>query len=298
MGEATFKASDTPDLRNAHVIVAGAAMDKTGKSMLAILISVALLRGGFKVATVDLDRSNRTMTRFFENRQALAASPPWEIEQPFHQSLDPEPFDRALDEEAREFSAFAEALSKIEQDYEFIVIDTCGTDCALTRLAHSLADTLVSPFDIPLGSAGDPGQNTRVEAYIGLVQRARQKRKAVDWGVIDWIVIGTIPTKTNGLGHENPVSLHKLQARAIAGSSGKNVFSELFPLGLTVLDPIEDMMDARTLQPAQLSARREIETFMETLQLPERGKEHGYVDARAMWFTRVSDYYRDLGQKS
>jgi chromosome partitioning protein len=292
MGEAEFKASDTPELRNAHVIVAGAAMDKAGKSMLAILIAIALLRGGFKVATLDLDRRNRTMTRFFDNRKGLAASPPWEIEQPFHQSLDPEPFDCALDEEAREFSAFAEALSKIEHDYEFIVMDTCGAGTALTRLAHSLADTLVSPFESPAGL----DQTSQIEAYISLVQRARQKRRAVDCGVIDWVVTGPgVLATTNGSGQNHPHVPRNLQARVSAGSAGKNVFAELFSLGLTVLDPIEDVMGARTLQPAQLAARREAETLLETLQLPERGKDHGYFDARLTWFTRVLDYYRNLG---
>lgn len=290
MSEAEFKAYNTPELRNAHVIVAGAPADNTGKSMLAILIAIALLRGGFKVATVDLDRRNRTMTRFFENRQCLAASPQWEIEQPFHQGLDPEPFDRALDEEAREFSAFAGALSKIERDYEFIVMDTCGTDSALTRLAHSLADTLVSPFEADPSSAGDLDRNIKIESYMSLVQRARQKRRAVDFGVIDWVVAASGEPA-------NPILPQNLQARIIAGGSGKKVFAELFPLGMTVLDPIEDAMSARTLQPAQLSARRDAETLMERLQLPERAKEHGYFDARMIWFTRVSDYYRDLGHK-
>ena len=47
--------------------------------------------------------------------------------------------------EALEFSMFADAIGAVEHEYEFVVIDTPASDSYLMRLAHSLADTLVSP---------------------------------------------------------------------------------------------------------------------------------------------------------
>ena len=53
-----------------------------------------------------------------------------------------------LDEiEAQEFSAFAAAISAVENSHDFIVIDTPGTDSYLMRLAHSMADTLITPLN-------------------------------------------------------------------------------------------------------------------------------------------------------
>ena len=37
-----------------------------------------------------------------------------------------------------------EAVSAVERAYDFIVIDTPGSDSYLMRLAHSMADTLVT----------------------------------------------------------------------------------------------------------------------------------------------------------
>ena len=49
--------------------------------------------------------------------------------------------------EAREFARFADAIGAVEHHYEFVVIDTPASDSYLMRLAHSLADTLISPLN-------------------------------------------------------------------------------------------------------------------------------------------------------
>jgi chromosome partitioning protein len=40
-----------------------------------------------------------------------------------------------------------DAVSTVERTHDFIVIDTPGTDSYLMRLAHSMADTLVTPIN-------------------------------------------------------------------------------------------------------------------------------------------------------
>src|SRR5205823_4631892 len=53
-----------------------------------------------------------------------------------------------LDEnEAVEFAGFAEAVSSVEHTHDFVVVDTPGTDSYLTRLALSMADTLITPLN-------------------------------------------------------------------------------------------------------------------------------------------------------
>jgi len=46
---------ETPDLRSAHVIVLGNEKGGTGKSTLSIHITIALLKAGYRVASIDLD---------------------------------------------------------------------------------------------------------------------------------------------------------------------------------------------------------------------------------------------------
>ncbi len=51
------------------------------------------------------------------------------------------------DNEAFELQQFMTAVSAVERTTDFIVIDTPGTDTYLMRLAHSMADTLVTPIN-------------------------------------------------------------------------------------------------------------------------------------------------------
>ena len=51
------------------------------------------------------------------------------------------------DNENSEFQQFMDAVSAVERTFDFIVIDTPGTDSYLMRLAHSMADTLVTPIN-------------------------------------------------------------------------------------------------------------------------------------------------------
>lgn len=51
------------------------------------------------------------------------------------------------DNEATEFNEFAAAVDAIEHTHDFIVIDTSGHDRYLMWLAHSMADTLITPLN-------------------------------------------------------------------------------------------------------------------------------------------------------
>ena len=49
--------------------------------------------------------------------------------------------------EQSEFEQFSQAITPVERSFDFVVIDTPGTDCYLMRLAHSMADTLITPIN-------------------------------------------------------------------------------------------------------------------------------------------------------
>src|SRR6478752_4053291 len=140
---------ETPDLRSAHVIVLGNEKGGTGKSTLSIHITIALLKTGYRVASIDLGAS-----------------------------------DNVRDNETMEFTAFAEAIAAVEHSYEFVVIDTPASDSCLMRLAHSLADTLVSPVNesfiyVDVFSRVHHNRTHRglVAHYADLVLEARRKRR-------------------------------------------------------------------------------------------------------------------------
>ena len=299
-------ATDSPELRSAHVIVIGNEKGGTGKSTLSIHIVVALLKAGYRVASIDLDTRQRTLTRFLENRRSWGASAGRTIELPFHHALERGGLDNAKENDIVEFTSFAEAISRVEHAFEFVVIDTPATDSYLMRLAHSLADTLVTPMndsfidvDVLARVHNDRRERGATAQYAALVLEARRQRRLADSGLIDWVVVRNrvAALQSNNqrqvagsLGRLSP----ELQFRIGEGFGDRVIFRELFPVGLTVLDSIEEVTDKGTLSASQAAARAEIETLIATLRLPTRTATLAHMEARHLWFTQTAEFYKEL----
>ena len=296
--------NDSSDLRSAHVIVVGNEKGGAGKSTISIHLTVALLKAGYRVASIDLDTRQQTLTRFFENRRSWAASANWPIELPHHRAMGRGASRDVRANEASEFADFADAIGAVEHDFEFVVIDTPASDSYLMRLAHSLADTLVSPLndsyiDVDVFSRvnHDRKQRGAVAHYADLVLEARRKRQLVDNGVIDWVMVrNRMASLANNNARQIAVSIARLGAelrfRVADGFHDRVIFRELFPIGLTALDAIEQGAQKGALTSSQMSAREEIERLVESLQLPTRAPGLNHLDCRRLWHARVSDMYR------
>ena len=132
---------------SAHVVVLGNEKGGAGKSTTAMHVAVALMNVGQRVATIDVDSRQRTFTRYIENRRAWARKTSLGLKVPMHFCVARGSTLRLDENEAIEFSGFAEAVGAVEQSHDFVIVDTAGTDNYLTRLAHSMADTLVTPLN-------------------------------------------------------------------------------------------------------------------------------------------------------
>ena len=241
-------ADEAPELRAAHVIVVANEKGGSGKSTMSIHLSVALLKAGYRVATIDLDTRQQTLTRFFENRASWARTAPWKVELPRHFAPERGESPNAQDNESAEFAIFADAIGEVEHDYEFVVIDTPASNSYLMRLAHSLADTLISPMndsfidmDVLTRVHHDREQRGMVAQYAEIVLEARRKRRLVDNGLIDWVLVrNRIATLQTNNARQVDNALRKLavelQFRVAEGLHDRVIFRELFPLGLTALD--------------------------------------------------------------
>jgi hypothetical protein len=133
--------------RPAHIIVFGNEKGGSGKSTTAMHVVVALLKAGRRVASIDTDGRQRSLTRFVENRAVWARRTGAALELPTHFTVPPGSGDTVSDIEGREFRAFAEAISRTEHRYDFVVIDTPGSNSYLMRVSHAMADTLVTPIN-------------------------------------------------------------------------------------------------------------------------------------------------------
>jgi chromosome partitioning protein len=280
---------------SAHVIVLGNEKGGSGKSTTAMHVAVALLQAGQRVATIDLDSRQRSFTHYIENRRDWAERARVKLDLPAHYCV-ARGFGMRLDEiESQEFSAFAEAVSTVEQSHDFVVIDTPGSDSYLMRLAHSMADTLITPLndsfvDFDVLGAVDPTtfEVTGVSHYAEMVREARRQRRMVDGGLTDWVVVrnrlSTLGSRNKRLVGQGVDELGKqLGFRAVDGFAERVIYREFFPRGLTALDELnENTLGARP-NASHVTARDEVKNLIDALKLPidERGKRR--AAARAEW---------------
>lgn len=284
---------------SAHVVVLGNEKGGSGKSTIALHIAVALLKAGQRVATIDLDCRQRSFTHYIENRRAWARRTGLGLEIPYHHCIDLGDSMQIADNESAEFAQFSAAVSEVERSYDFIVIDTPGTDSYLMRLAHAMADTLVTPlndsfmdFDV-LGTI-DPATYvvTGESHYTEMVRDARRKRRQLDGAGIDWIVVRNrlsmhgSRNKQLVAGGLNDLSF-KIGFRSIDGLAERAVYREFFPRGLTALDDLDEATLGARASISHMAARKEVTGLLRQLKLPvdERGRRR--AANRAEWFAQA-----------
>jgi chromosome partitioning protein len=169
-------------------------------------------------------------------------------------------------------------VAALEAVSDFIIIDCPGSHTRLSQVAHSLADTLITPLndsfvDFDLLARVDPetGKVKGPSIYSEMVWNARQLRAKAGLKPIDWIVL------RNRLGAQAMHNKRKVGAaledlsrrigfRVVPGFAERVIFRELFPRGLTVLDLKETGVDQMNL--SNVAARQEVRELMKSLRLP------------------------------
>ena len=286
---------------SAHAIVVGNEKGGTGKSTLAMHLSVALMSFGQRVATIDLDSRQKTFTHYVENRRGWSKRCGGALKTPTHYCVSSGSTRRLDENEAIEFARFADALASVDKIYDFLVIDTPGTDNHLTRLAHSMADTLATPlndsyvdFDV-LGRI-DPATFSVIgdSHYARMVREARLQRRLVDGSRMDWVVMRNRLSLIDS-GNKERISkglaemAMRIGFRVADGLAERVVYREFFPRGLTALDDLDDKTLGTSPGVAHVAARQEVMGLMEMLRLPldERGRER--AAAQAKWIAARSE---------
>jgi chromosome partitioning protein len=286
--------------RSAYVVVLGNEKGGSGKSTVAMHVAVALMKAGQRVATIDLDSRQKSFTHYIENRRAWATHAGLNLELPVHCCIARAEGHKVVDNEVSEFTAFAQAVEALEHSHDFIVVDTPGHDSYLMRLAHSMADTLITPlndsfvdFDV-LGTV-DPATFavTGTSHFAEMVREARRQRRVVDHATTDWIVVrnrlSMLGSRNKRLVGEGLQELAlRLGFRCIDGFAERVIFREFYPRGLTALDDLNESTLGTRPSMSHVTARQEVENLLAALKLPfdERGLKR--AAARAEWFATAS----------
>src|SRR5580700_7684422 len=196
-------------VRRARVIVVGNEKGGSGKSTVAMHLAIALLKSNQTVATLDLDSRQKTFTHYIENRHAWAQQAGLSLEIPDHRYFVENMDHPTAEDDAADGEALVGQIEALTSSHRFIVIDTPGHDSYLGRLAHSMADTLVTPLndsfvDLDVLGTVDPGtfQVGGTSHYSQMVQTARRQRQA-DQASAEWIVLrnrlSTLGSRNNRL---------------------------------------------------------------------------------------------------
>lgn len=288
-----------PGSRSAHVVVLGNEKGGSGKSTTALHVAVALMKAGQRVATIDLDCRQQSFTRYIENRKAWARRSNIDLEIPDHRCVEMGSSMQIGDNELSEFAQFSDAVNATENTHDFIVIDTPGSDSYLMRLAHAMADTLVTPlndsfldFDV-LGTVDPATYSVTGEShYSTMVKEARKQRRTLDGASTDWIVVrnrlSMLGSRNKQLVAEGLDQLSfRLGFRPVDGFAERVVYREFFPRGLTALDELDEATLGTRPNMAHVTAREEVTNLLRDLKLPldERGRRRAAT--RAEWFAQV-----------
>jgi len=262
----------------AHIIVVGNEKGGAGKSTVSMHIATALARMGHKVGALDLDLRQKTFGRYAENRQRFLAEANLTLPSAdYHDLPEVDPASLKPGENIYDHR-LSLAVATLEPDCDFILIDCPGSHTRLSQVAHSLADTLVTPLndsfvDFDLLAHIDP-QGEKIlgpSVYSEMVWNARQLRAQAGLKPIDWIVL------RNRMGAQQMVNKEKMGKaldnlakrigfRVGPGFNERVIFRELFPRGLTLLD-LKDI-GVKQLNISNVAARQELRDLVKALELP------------------------------
>lgn len=252
-----------------QVLVVGNEKGGSGKSTTAMHLAVSLMRGGHPVAVIDTDIRQGTLRRFLENRRAYAATITGHVPMPAYFEVK---------DGADGTAALPDVMAEARASAHLVIVDTPGSATALSELAHSYADTLVTPLNdsfvdldvlarmnIADMSVAGPSQ------YAEMVWRQKIARARRDGTNMDWVVLRNRLSPLDSRNRkEMEKALEKLSQRIgfrfVPGFGERVIYRELFLAGLTIMD-IKETADAGGLSMSHLTARQEVRTLLNHLRL-------------------------------
>ena len=259
-----------------YIIAFGNEKGGSGKSTTAMHVFVSLARRGLRVGALDLDLRQKSFFRYIDNRQNWCERKGLELILPERIAIEASKDPDREKSWAIEGERFNEAISKLSETCDVILIDCPGAHSNLSRLGHSRADTLVTPMndsfiDFDLLARIDPKTFTisGPSVYAEMVWETRKLRAQIGLGSTDWVVVrNRMPIEDAANKRRVGEMLQQLSDRIgfriAQGLSERPIFREMFLSGLTLMD-LRDAGDQ--LDMSKIAARQEVRELMKTLDI-------------------------------
>lgn len=263
----------------AKAVAIGNVKGGTAKSTTAMHLCVALQRLGYEVGAIDLDPGQQTFFRYIENRKAFSAKQKKDVPIPHQRSVRHSDRSERASKEKEELDNFSAALEDLLPRCDVVLIDTPGSDTYLARLGHATADTLITPindslidldllarYDATVGGHVAPSIYTKLVWETNQVREQNSDQEPIDWRVvINRYRVGQHPTSCKGgIWPVLRAMEDKLHFRTEIGVADRDIFRNLFGLGLTLYD-IDVPKAGTRLREEYDNARPEMDDLLEAL---------------------------------
>ncbi|MGI4775473.1 MAG: division plane positioning ATPase MipZ [Janthinobacterium lividum] len=260
-----------------RIFVVGNEKGGAGKTTCSMHLIAGLLDRNYRVASIDTDSRQHSLTNYIKNRvQYNSNNPDNQVPIPLHYHIEES---KKTDIEGRErddTKQFEHALEQVNDSVDFIVIDTPGSHSYLSSLAHSYANTIITPIndsflDIDVMAKIEANDLSVVSPSIYSQMIWEQKITRIDRNKesIEWIVMRNRLSNLDALNKRNVAKVlsqlsKRISFKLIEGFSERVIFKELFLEGLTLLD-IDKANYNKVFNISHVAARQELRNFLKNI---------------------------------
>ena len=262
----------------AHTIVIGNEKGGAGKTTTCMHLIAYLLHLGFKVSSIDVDIRQKSLTRYLENRKITKEKKHSEILLPNHFVATESNLNNIDERNKEEDALFQKLYQEASQNVDFVVMDTPGSNTNISRIAHSYANTIITPIndsflDLDILAKVDPDKMeiSKLSHYSQVIWEQKMLRAKRGDGEINWVVIRNRLSNVAANNKRNmAIILEQLSKRvgfrAAYGFSERVIFRELFLYGLTLLDITRDIYNIN-FSLSHIAAKQELREFLTSLKI-------------------------------
>jgi len=264
-----------------YIFVVGNEKGGVGKTTCCMHLISYLLSRNLRVASIDADHRQGSLSTYVKNREKHnLANPDVKIPESVHFVAKESSLSDIQEKENQEKEFFEEIISNAKSISDVIVIDTPGSNTYISRLAHSYADTIITPIndsfvDMDVLAKIDSATMKVISPsiYSEMIWKQKMERAARDGFSIEWIVVRNRLNNVDAQNKKNVFTvLNELSKRVsfkiAPGFTERVIFKELFLHGITLLD-VGKAAYAKAFTPSNVAARQELRGFMSYIDVEQ-----------------------------
>ena len=256
-------------MTQAKIIVVGNEKGGAGKTTTAMHLIMSLVYLGFKVASIDSDVRQGSLTKYVQNRVQTLEDLKTTLPLSTHY---------LIEEKSDQQGQFLTILSQELEKNDFVVIDTPGNNNDLSQFIHSYAHVILTPIndsfvDIDLLATVCPKtmKVLKPSIYSQMVWEQKMNKAKRDKGSIDWVIMRNRITHYDTRNKRNVEGVieelsKRVGCRIAPGFGDRVIFRELFLKGLTLLDVKNPNLGIQ-FSVTHIAARQELVAMLKSLNL-------------------------------